>query len=106
MAEWVGEKPISCPCGWETNVSQRNRNDLSGASPKRSLPAGFRAQTSTLLFDSAPLEKRPLQTGALYRCSPHVRPGVYSDPDRTWIAELGLRAELAGGTIPEDSAWL
>src|SRR5436190_21509375 len=106
MAEWVGEKPISCPCGWETFVSQRNRNDLSGASPQRSVPAGLRAQISTLLFDSAPLEKRPLPTGALCRCSPHFRPGVYSDPDRTRIAELGLRAELAGGTISEDSAWL
>src|SRR5437588_10453387 len=70
MAEWVGEKPISCPCGWETFVSQRNRNDLSGASPQRSVPAGLRAQTSTLLFDSAPLERLPLQTCALCPCSP------------------------------------
>jgi hypothetical protein len=35
-----------------------------------------------------------------------VGPGVYSDPDRLRIAELGLRAELAGGTFPEDSASL
>jgi len=106
MAEWVGEKPISCPCGWETFVSQRNRNDLSGASPQRSVSAGLRAQASTLLCNSAPVEKRSPQTGPLCGCCPHIGPGVYSYPNRTRIAELGLRAELAGGTFAEDTAWL